>query len=302
MDWQFKVGVGLSILFGLLPYAIKDMPQSITWAGVVAGLLLIVWGFVPSHDKMAVGPTLLLIASLSGLVGSIVWYRSSAETEKQSATSSALHSGALVEQGSPIDNTIMFQCSSSGPPTTYRADRTLYIVQFQGIPVHGPDYQGQIAGSVSFPRSSDPFRANPASDWVRCDVTNYGSKPLRNIRARFPVQFLEVVKTEDGYRSGAVHAAGQALAPGLDLGTGANNSDYFYFSNNAPAFVVVSYPPTAQAQTLDEDQAHEIKLVPPTRDSWGVVMEPEIKGSQAAFRRSTMSLPPQRSHGRDHRP
>lgn len=38
MDWQFKVGIGVAVVFGLLPFAIKDMPQPLTWAGALIGL------------------------------------------------------------------------------------------------------------------------------------------------------------------------------------------------------------------------------------------------------------------------
>lgn len=67
---------------------------------------------------------------------------------------------ASVVSVNPLDNTVVFQCSWSMPPATYRADKTLYIIEFQGLPVKGLEYHGQVAGPMSFPRSSDPFRSN----------------------------------------------------------------------------------------------------------------------------------------------
>jgi hypothetical protein len=81
MDWQFKFGLGAAVVFGLLPFAFKDMPQSITWAGICVGILLCGWALIPNHGRMPVGPTLLLIASLAGFVGGVVWYWTTSEAD-----------------------------------------------------------------------------------------------------------------------------------------------------------------------------------------------------------------------------
>ena len=74
MDWQFKVGLGATVVFGLLGYAVKDMPHWITWPGIAAGTLFVLAGVVPFHGKLPSGPLLLFIACATGMVASVSWY------------------------------------------------------------------------------------------------------------------------------------------------------------------------------------------------------------------------------------
>jgi len=70
MDWQFKVGIGVAILFGLLPFAVRDLPHWITFSGIGAGLLFVGWGLLPNHDKVSVGSALIFIIAISAAIGS----------------------------------------------------------------------------------------------------------------------------------------------------------------------------------------------------------------------------------------
>ncbi len=215
---------------------------------------------------------------LAGLPALWAWTRDREQPAR--AEQAANEETSQAEAAKSLDNAVSIQCSQSSPPTRYREDKTLYIVKFQGVPIKGPEYDGQVAGPISFPRSSDPFKSNQTSDWYRCEVTNYGTKPLRNIRAKFPSQFLEIVKTDNGYKGGKAVAGGYALTPPFDLGV--NSSDYFYFSSSSPTFIALTYPTTAQAQVLGDSNFYEIKLVPPSRDPDGFFLFPEIKDSPIA--------------------
>jgi hypothetical protein len=73
MDWQFLVGIGAAIIYGLMGSAVKDMPVPLTWAGLVAGVLLMVWAIPPLHSRIATVPGLLIVVFASGLVGSARW-------------------------------------------------------------------------------------------------------------------------------------------------------------------------------------------------------------------------------------
>ena len=119
---------------------------------------------------------------------------------------------------------------------------------------------------MSFRRSGEPFKASDhySDIWYRCGVTNFGTQPVRNLRAKFPVQFAEAEPTQNGAQSGTILANGYALTPSIDLGTGSGGSDYFYFANASPAFIEVSVPTTAILQTLTDDEWHVVKLIPPS--------------------------------------
>jgi hypothetical protein len=88
MDWQFKIGVGIAVVFGLLPFAVKDMPHWVTWPGITVGALFVMWGLLPEHEKYPLGPSFLFIICGAGLVGSIAWgIEAFGLTEKESKIS-----------------------------------------------------------------------------------------------------------------------------------------------------------------------------------------------------------------------
>jgi hypothetical protein len=105
MDWQFKVGIGVAIVFGLLPFAVKDMPHWITWPGITIGALLAVWGVIPNHEKIPLGPAFLFIICSAGIAGSVAWYvdMSASSELPQLAETFELSVGRSIEMGR--DNT-----------------------------------------------------------------------------------------------------------------------------------------------------------------------------------------------------
>lgn len=48
MDWQFKVGLGATVVFGLLQFVVASMPHFLTYSGIGVGVLLIIWGIFPN--------------------------------------------------------------------------------------------------------------------------------------------------------------------------------------------------------------------------------------------------------------
>jgi hypothetical protein len=201
------------------------------------------------------GPQILIIAGLAALITGASWY-----TYRKFfvAPSTAIAAG-------PLDNAIGLQCAWSAPPSHYRDDKTLSIVEFQGVPdpKYAVDFTKPIAGPARFRRSSDPFKSNAHDGdyWYRCDITNFGSQAVRNLRLAFPVEYRDPVKTGNGVRSGDVVARGFALSADFDLAAG--EKDYFYFASASPAFIAVYLPSFATLQTLDSDKIQTAHLVLP---------------------------------------
>src|SRR6266851_3164849 len=99
MDWQFKVGIGATVVFGLLPYAVKDMPHWISWPGVMVGILFLAWGcgLIPSHDKIPFGPAFLFLIGISLATAALGWYRDDlVVTSSSRGTSGAGGSGSIT--------------------------------------------------------------------------------------------------------------------------------------------------------------------------------------------------------------
>lgn len=260
-----------ALFFGLGAY-LSTFPTEIVR---LAGLLVIAasiiglaawfwWGYRRpklSAALVMIGTALITIGAIVGLVGAFM-------IDKESTA-------RLVEKSSPLDNTVAFACAWSKPPGHYREDKTLAIVDFQGVPISGIDFNRQSAGPMRFIRSSEPFQSSDhySNMWYRCDITNHGSQTIRNLRTKFPVVYSAVVPTENGTRSGEMIAAGFALSPNFDLAAG--ETDYFYFANASAAFVSVLPPNSAMLQTLTDGTVHEVRVV--TSSSWHVSLLPSPK-------------------------
>ena len=74
MDWQFKVGIGLTVGLAFAAFAVKEMPHWVTWPGLVIGCLFVVWGLPPLHSRVPVGVGALFIAGGALIAGSVAWY------------------------------------------------------------------------------------------------------------------------------------------------------------------------------------------------------------------------------------
>jgi hypothetical protein len=73
MDWQFPIGLGATVVSGLLPYVVKNMPQWVTWPGISVGILFILWGLLGNYKIPAI-PAVIFIISVAGIVSSIALY------------------------------------------------------------------------------------------------------------------------------------------------------------------------------------------------------------------------------------
>ena len=224
------------------------------------------WLVVRQADKYAIVITIVLALAYATTVWSIApWLlrKRGRASEKQYA--------------------IGVTCTWSRPPTHYRDHKTLFTVHFQGIPTKGLDPNRQLAGPRSFIRGSTHslIRRGFPKTWWRCDVTNYSGVLLRNVRIKFPVQFNEIVRWSSGEASGDIIALGYALSPGLELGTGSDDRDYFYFINESRAFVTMGYPLVAEAEVIGDVRPRVLKVLPSSHDPDNFCLFPEATNPPA---------------------
>lgn len=73
------IGIGLTVLLGLLPFVIKDMPPVLTWGGITCGIACIAWPFIPGHPRFD-GPLLLVSLAVVSSAGAAGWWISLAGT------------------------------------------------------------------------------------------------------------------------------------------------------------------------------------------------------------------------------
>jgi hypothetical protein len=268
------------------------MQRSDLFATLVAAFVLGAGAYLSTYpiEVIRVVGIVLMAASLWGLIVWFLW-----ERRPKAVPAILLYSGitfavlsavslgiwyflpskiSKTETGN-FDNAIGIACSWSKPPTRYREDKTLHIVDFQGVPISGVDFSRQSAGPMHFIRSSDPFTPpeHHSDMWYRCDVTNHSSQPIRNLWTKFPVVYNAVVRTENGTRSGEMIAAGFARSPMFDLAAG--ETDYFYFANASAAFVTVLPPSSASLQTMADDAVYEVRVV--ASAGWQVALMPSPK-------------------------
>ena len=174
-----------------------------------------------------------------------------------------------------LDNTVSYECKWSAAPTQRREDDLLAIVTFFDIDYAKAQRVGQLAGPIRFMMGSHPLVGLHAENfWYRCDLTNFGGKSLRNVDASFPISVYESTPTSNGTTAGKLIAMGYATAPGLKVGTGSDNRNYFYMTSQSPQFINVSYPSTLEITTLESDKPITVKNLLPSHRPEGFPLVP----------------------------
>jgi hypothetical protein len=69
---EILFGLGVAAVFGLLPFAVKDMPQWVTWPGLAIGLSLAIWGTIP-QGKLASVPAVAFIGAIGLIAFGVSW-------------------------------------------------------------------------------------------------------------------------------------------------------------------------------------------------------------------------------------
>jgi hypothetical protein len=176
MDWQFKVGIGFTVVFGLLPFAVKEMPHWVTWPGLTIGGLFILWGFLPRHDEFPLVPTLLFTLLVGGAAGCVAW------------------GYGLLPQSEKIASNIAVGCRSELLPKTFGPNESVRVLNLFPTPVEngggGLAYLSNSGGKEWQWRIDD--NTFPG-DVTKCEITNYGSVPIFDFKMLLDLTFIEAV-------------------------------------------------------------------------------------------------------------
>jgi hypothetical protein len=75
---EILFGIGVAAVFGFLPFAVKDMPQWMTWPGITIGVCLAIWGMIP-EGKISPVAAALFIAGATFITTAVGWQLSRSE-------------------------------------------------------------------------------------------------------------------------------------------------------------------------------------------------------------------------------
>jgi len=74
MDKAFYIGLGVAIVFGLLPFAVKEIPHWLTWLGIAIGVIIVIWALIKPIPSIINGPFALFMIGCACIAASAVWY------------------------------------------------------------------------------------------------------------------------------------------------------------------------------------------------------------------------------------
>jgi hypothetical protein len=276
MDWQFAVGIGAAVIFFFIPYAVKDMPAYVTWPGIVTGILFILWGMLPNHERIPIGPAILFIASISGIVASGLWYR---ENMTSTQPEGSQNFNVALEKEKTERPYIFLECTPLlGGVAIIPASGIFYGLNLFPWPKEEPG--GGLQESVSVPGAHwnlPTEMSELGGSSYHCKLINYGAKPLFNVEMNLRLVFLAAEKFPNGSRSGAVTLDRQwkIKIPKIDIGSD-KSFEFFPYSMSAN-FARVYFPNIAMAEVGGTKTADIIDVRTSVRQP--VVLGPNWMGS-----------------------
>jgi hypothetical protein len=136
-------------------------------------------------------------------------------------------------------------------------------MQVLGPPTAGRPIQYSI-GITSFVQGNDEIKWSDdfPNQMCKCIISNYGNVPIFRTSINLSFIWQEIIKTENGTKSGDIVGSGTISSPAFDLNAHTGNEDYFYIANLGNFFVTVANPETASTYTADSDIPQTIKLIP----------------------------------------
>jgi hypothetical protein len=161
-----------------------------------------------------------------------------------------------------FNKTIGLSCNHSSRPAKMRPDKPLHIIQIINPNPSDPNFS---IGDTFFMQSDADIKWEDTPDtFFKCTITNYGNMPAYNVSIKFGVKWREVLRENNGSHSGNIVYGVDFTSPKLNLGTGHNNEDYFYFVNRSEFYIEALPSKKAEINTPHSEERVEVELVSPS--------------------------------------
>jgi hypothetical protein len=270
MNWNYigtglaLVAIGLALLLAPLPPSWwPNMSRSLiqtTWTAgliiLIVGLGLVVFGVWPAFKNRALWPQTGMIVCAIGFIAFAIWTyyapRISENTDDYA--------------GSVLAN-ISVECKQAILPQTFGPSETIHILNLFPLP---PESGGGGLGT-HFNQSGKEWKW-PTDDNLsaiflsayRCEITNYGTKPVFDFDMTLDLSFYEAVAPNNQPNSktyGKLKLHRGWLVPVSKIDIGPQNAFIFYILNSLEDLIVnVLIPKVGVARQLGEDKRHEVNL------------------------------------------
>ena len=261
MDWQFKVGLGIAIVAIFIPYAFKDMPVALSYAGLVSGALFVLWGFLPGHSKIPLWPSIAIISCVSALVASGLWWK--AAYLKQEHVEAQLSEQTHNES---FDYKISFKCNFAVRPKFRNPNRSIYTIQL--LDPASVLSAGDIRLSVALTSDSQgdgEIEYGPKDGvtlfYYKCTFRNESGQALYDMKIDYRLNWYENIKTETGNRIGPLKYSLDTTTSPFQIGA-SGQEEYFYIVNQNFMFADAVFSDIIRAKIAGTTEEIAIKLIP----------------------------------------
>lgn len=251
MDRGIWIGLGISIVSGLMPYAIKTVPPYLAWPGITAGLAIAIYAAISEASRPPlVSGCLYLLASVAVAAGLAYQLTRPAK---------------VAVEADPLNGTVDFRCEQTQIPTVvpqeggYNVIPTFFNGENVQMAIARMGFQQAPGTAITYPDGLAPWA-------VLCRLTNYGEKPLYGLKIPVELSVHERIQDPNNPQNPTARTAGPAIWSGKSsvyidkLDTGADRT-YSFFIQGLNKFVGILFSDEFTARPFTGEQKRRINFV-----------------------------------------
>jgi len=243
VDSERVFALCVGAVFGLLPYAVKDMPPFIAWIGILGAVAICAMTFTPINPRL-IWPIAVMTTSGLFFVAAMSWlYQRLNEAPQMPSTSDSIKTNTSVSMGaSPAAASmpnIYMECVAANLPDVW-PNGPLYTLDLNPIPA--PFGGGLAERGIN----SSPVKWEFQGMTYRCQLINYSDAPIFNVELFLHLIFREAIINNklNQYDSGVVTVDREWSIRIGKLDPGKDNPYTFFVMNMSTQFVEATLPNT----------------------------------------------------------